>query len=98
MNIETNMNEGSTAYNASVISELEKELIQPWEAERLGKLPQWARLLINKIIKRLANSRAEIARLRARPTEEEVRQIIIVTPTAREAAQRIFALYPKVQP
>jgi hypothetical protein len=56
------MNEASTAYNAGVISALEDELIQPWEKERLGKLTQWARLLINGLIKRIANNRAEIAR------------------------------------
>jgi hypothetical protein len=95
--------EEGTAYNAGVISALEKEIIQPWEAERIGKLPQWARLLINKIIKRLANSRAEVARLRARPTEEEVAQVIFKYGNHNpmpiyEVARAVIALFPKVQP
>lgn len=63
--------EDNTAYNAGVISALEKELIGPWERERLNELPRWAQLTINSLIKRIANLRKMNTRHAARETEIE---------------------------
>lgn len=50
--------EACTAYNAGVISALEKELLSPWERSRVGSLPAWARSVITDLIRRIANLRA----------------------------------------
>jgi hypothetical protein len=54
--------EDNAAYNAGVIHALEQELISTYARERFGKLPMWARLLVNDLIKRIANLRAKLAK------------------------------------
>lgn len=55
--------EGNTKYNAGVIFALQKELIGPVEQERLGKSPQWARVLVAGLLRRIANLRARVHEL-----------------------------------
>lgn len=62
------MSEGDRAYNAAVISDLHKELISHTERERLAKLP-WATSLIEDLLRRIANLRAELVQASTAYTE-----------------------------
>lgn len=55
--------ETDTKYNAGVIDALEKELLGPVERQRLHKAPLWTRLVVNTLIRRIANLRKQVYEL-----------------------------------
>lgn len=55
--------EGDTRYNAGVISALQDELLGPVEKQRLGRSPQWSRVLVAGLLRRIANLRARVHEL-----------------------------------
>ncbi len=65
--------ESNCAYNAGVISALQKELFGPLEGRVVERIPRWVVVDVNDLVRRIANLRAlhaeqaaEIEHLRAR--------------------------------
>jgi hypothetical protein len=60
----TELHEEDKAYNAQMIVDIEREVLGTVERERLQKAPPWVRSVVTDLIRRLANSRAQLSEAR----------------------------------